>query len=135
MEFDELSQNVIGCAIEVHRNLGPGLLESTYRQCLACELSHVRIPFQMELPLPVRYKDLLLDCGYRIDLLVRSDLIVEIKSVETLLPIHQAQILTYLRLSKVFAWLTYRFQRHKAAERHQTFCSVILRALRVLRGS
>jgi len=101
MEFDELSQNVIGYAIEVHRNLGPGLLESTYRQCLACELSHVRIPFQMELPLPVRYKDLLLDCGYRIDLLVRSDLIVEIKSVETLLPIHQAQILTYLRLSKV----------------------------------
>ena len=96
-----MSQNVIGCAIEVHRNLGPGLLESTYRQCLACELSHVRIPFQMELPLPVRYKDLLLDCGYRIDLLVRSDLIVEIKSVETLLPIHQAQILTYLRLSKV----------------------------------
>ena len=101
MECDELSQNVIGCAIEVHRNLGPGLLESTYRQCLASELSHVRIPFQMELPLPVRYKDLLLDCGYRIDLLVRSDLIVEIKSVETLLPIHQAQILTYLRLSKV----------------------------------
>src|SRR5438876_8368546 len=56
MEFDELSQNVIGCAIEVHRNLGPGLLESTYRQCLACELSHVRIPFQMELPLLVRSK-------------------------------------------------------------------------------
>src|SRR5881275_2674725 len=101
MEFDKLSRKVIGCAIKVHRNLGPGLLESTYRQCLACELSHVRIPFQMELPLPVRYKDLLLDCGYRIDLLVRSDLIVEIKSVETLLPIHQAQILTYLRLSKV----------------------------------
>ena len=66
-----------------------------------CELSQAAIPFQMELPLPVRYKDLLLDCGYRIDLLVRSDLIVEIKSVETLLPIHQAQILTYLRLSKV----------------------------------
>ena len=63
MEFDELSQNVIGCAIEVHRNLRP-LAESTYRQCLACELSHARIPFQMELPLPVRYKDLLLDCGY-----------------------------------------------------------------------
>jgi hypothetical protein len=101
MEFDELSRNVIGCAIEVHRNLGPGLLESTYQQCLACELSHTRIPFQMELPLPVRYKDLLLDCGYRIDLLVSGDLIVEIKSVETLLPIHQAQILTYMRLSKV----------------------------------
>jgi GxxExxY protein len=61
MEFDELSQNVIGCAIEVYRNLGPGLLESSYRQCLACELSHSRIPFQMGLPLPDRYKDLLLD--------------------------------------------------------------------------
>jgi GxxExxY protein len=92
---------VIGCAIEVHRNLGPGLLESTYQQCLACELSHACIPFQMELPLPVRYKDLLLDCGYRIDLLVSGDLIVEIRSVETLLPIHQAQILTYMRLTKV----------------------------------
>jgi GxxExxY protein len=101
MEFDELSRNVIGCAIEVHRHLGPGLLESTYRQCLACELSQARIPFQMEAPLPVRYKDLLLDCGYRIDLLVSGDLVVEIKSVETLLPIHQAQILTYMRLANV----------------------------------
>jgi GxxExxY protein len=101
MEFDELSRRVIGCAIEVHRNLGSGLLESTYRQCLACELSHAGVPFQMEVPLPVRYKDVLLDCGYRIDLLVRSDLIVEIKSVETLLPIHQAQILTYMRLARI----------------------------------
>ena len=101
MEFDELSRSVIGCAIEVHRNLGPGLLESTYRQCLACELSHAGILFQMEVPLPVRYKDILLDCGYRIDLLVRSEVIVEIKSVEALLPIHQAQILTYMRLANV----------------------------------
>ena len=101
MEFDELSRSVIGCAIEVHRNLGPGLLESTYRQCLACELSHAGILFQMEVPLPVRYKDILLDCGYRIDLLVRGELIVEIKSVEALLPIHQAQIITYLRLANV----------------------------------
>jgi len=74
MEFDELSRKVIGCAIEVHRDLGPGLLESTYRQCLACELSHAGIPFQMELPLPVRYKEMLLDCGYRIDLLVSGGL-------------------------------------------------------------
>jgi GxxExxY protein len=80
MEFDELSRRVIGCAIEVHRNLGPGLLESTYRQCLACELSHAGVPFQMEVSLPVRYKEALLDCGYRIDLLVSGDLIVEIKS-------------------------------------------------------
>jgi len=101
MEFDALSQNVIGCAIEVHRQLGPGLLESAYRQCLAFELSNAVIPFQMEVPLPVRYKDVLLDCGYRIDLLVSGDLIVEIKSVESLLPIHQAQILTYMRLAKV----------------------------------
>ena len=101
MEFDELSRSVIGCALEVHRNLGPGLLESTYRQCLACELSHAGILFQMEVPLPVRYKDILLDCGYRIDLLLRGELIVEIKSVEALLPIHQAQILTYTRLANV----------------------------------
>ena len=101
MEFDELSNRVIGCAIEVHRNLGPGLLESAYRQCLACELSDAGIPFQMELPLPIQYKHVLLDCGYRIDLLVSGDLIVEVKCVETLLPIHQAQILTYMRLAKV----------------------------------
>ena len=101
MEFDELSRSAIGPAIEVHRNLGPGLLESTYRQCLACELSHAGIAFQMEVPLPVRYKDILLDCGYRIDLLISGDLIVEIKSVEARLPIHQAQILTYMRLASV----------------------------------
>ena len=101
MEFDELSRSVIGCAIEVQSSLGPGLLESTYRQCLAYELSHPQIRFQMELPLPVRYKDVLLDCGYRIDLLVSGDLIVEVKAVEILLPIHQAQILTYMRLAKI----------------------------------
>src|SRR5256886_14245790 len=109
MEFDELSRNVIVCAIEVHRNLGPGLLESTYRQCLACELSHAGIPFQIEVPLPVRYKDVLLDCGYRIDLLVSGDLIVEIKCIETLLPIHHAQILTYMRLAKIPVGLLINF--------------------------
>ena len=109
MEFDELSRSVIGCAIEVHRNLGPGLLESTYRQCLACELSHAGVLFQMEVPVPVRYKDILLDCGYRIDLLVRGELIVEIKSVEALLPIHQAQILTYMRLANVPIGLLIKF--------------------------
>ena len=113
MEFDELSQNVIGCAIEVHRNLGPGLLESTYHQCLACELSNAGIPFQMEVSLPVRYKDVLLDCGYRVDLLVSGDLIVEIKSVETLLPIHQAQILTYMRRAKVPLGLLVNFNMTK----------------------
>jgi GxxExxY protein len=101
MEFDELSRRVIGCAIEVHRTLRPGLLEATYRQCLAYELSEAQIPFQIEVPVPVRYKNVLLDCGYRIDLLIGADLIVEIKSVETLLPIHQAQTLTYMRLAKI----------------------------------
>ena len=109
MEFDELSRNVIGCAIEVHRNLGPGLLESTYRQCLACELSLASISFQMEVPLPVRYKEMLLDCGYRIDLVVSGDLIVEIKCVEALLPIHQAQILTYMKLAKIPTGLLINF--------------------------
>ena len=109
MMFDELSRSVIGCAIEVHRTLGPGLLESTYRQCLAYELSHSGISFQMEVPLPVRYKDTLLDCGYRIDLLVSGDLIVEVKAVETLLPIHQAQILTYMRLAKIPVGLLINF--------------------------
>jgi len=101
MDFDELSRSVIGCAIEVHRNLGPGLLESTYRQCLAYELSNKGIPFQMEAPLPIQYKKILLDCGYRIDLLLPGELIVEIKSVEGLLPIHHAQILTYMKLANV----------------------------------
>ena len=130
MEFDELSRNVIGCAIEVHRNLGPGLLESTYRQCLACELSHADIAFQMEVQLPVRYKGLLLDCGYRIDLLIRRDLIVEIKSVETLSS-NSPSANSYLHATRqCFAWLANQFQRHKAPKRHQTFRSVVLRDLR-----
>src|SRR5205085_10055090 len=109
MEFDELSRRMIGCAIEVHRSLGAGLLESTYRQCLACELSLAGNQFQMELPVPVRYKDVLLDCGYRIDLLVDRRLIVGIKSGEALLPIRQAQILTYMRLANVALGLLVNF--------------------------
>lgn len=77
MVFDDLSRSVIGCAIEVHWTLGPSLLECTYRQCLACVLSRAQIHFQREVPLPVRYKDVLLDCGYRIDLVVGGDLIVD----------------------------------------------------------
>ena len=113
MEFDELSRSVIGCAIEVHRMLGPGLLESTYRKCLAYELSEAGISFQMELPLPVQYKGILLDCGYRIDLPVNGNLIVEIKSVETVLPIHHAQTLTYMRLARVSVALLINFNVRK----------------------
>ena len=105
MEFDDLSRSVIGCAIEVHRNLGPGLLESTHRQCL----SQAGISFQMELARPVRYKGILLDCGYRIDLLVNGDVIVEIKSGESVLPIHHAQTPTYMRLAKVPVGLLINF--------------------------
>src|SRR5206468_4474259 len=116
MEFDELSRRVIGCAIEVHRNLGPGLLESTYRQCLACELSHAGIPFQMEVPLPVRYKEILLDCGYRIDLLVGGDLIVEIKCVETLLPIPSGTNSYVHATVENSGRITHQLQCHKAPE-------------------
>ncbi|MGB8342651.1 MAG: GxxExxY protein [Chthoniobacterales bacterium] len=115
MEFDELSQRVIGCAIEVHRTLGPGLLESAYRQCLAHELSLANTPFRMELPLPVEYKGVLLDCGYRMDVLVNGDLLLELKSVEALLPIHQAQILAYMRLAKVPIGLLINFNVLKLA--------------------
>ena len=99
MEFDELSNRVIGCALEVHRTLGPGLLESTYEQCLAHELSLSDISFKFQLPLPVKYKGIKLDCGYRIDLLVNDELIVELKSVDQIMGIHQAQLLTYMKLS------------------------------------
>jgi GxxExxY protein len=101
MEFDKLSQKVIGCAIEVHRHLGPGLLESTYEQCLARELKLEEVPFKMQHALPVEYKGIKLDCGYRIDLLVNDAIIIELKSVEKLLPIHEAQLLTYMKLADI----------------------------------
>ena len=85
--------------IEVHRALGPGLLESTYQQCLARELSLNGIPFTLEQPLPVSYKGIQLDCGYRIDLLIDNGLIVELKAVESVKEIHKAQLLTYMKLS------------------------------------
>lgn len=109
MKFDELSNKVLGCAIEVHRELGPGLLESTYEQCLAYELNRSKIPFQLQVGLPVEYKQTRLDCGYRIDLLVDGRLIVEVKSVEQLLKIHEAQILAYMRPSKVKVGLLINF--------------------------
>ena len=109
MIFDQLSNKVIGCAIEVHRELGPGLLESAYEQCLAAELSRSRIPFQVQVDLPVNYEGTRLDCGYRMDLLVDKQLIVELKSIEQLLKIHEAQILTYMRLAKVNVGLLMNF--------------------------
>ena len=94
----ELSDQVIGAAIEIHRQLGPGLLESAYQACLAHELSLRGILFVSQLDLPLTYKVLQLDVGYRIDLLIDDKVIVELKAVEKVLPIHEAQLLTYLRL-------------------------------------
>jgi GxxExxY protein len=109
MKFDELSKQVIGCALEVHRTLGPGLLESTYEQCLAHELSCAKLAFQLQVALPVNYKGVQLDCGYRIDVLVDGKLILELKSVETLLPIHEAQLLTYMKLARIPTGLLINF--------------------------
>ena len=101
MEKDPFTGKVIACAIEVHRLLGPGLLESTYQQCLAHELHLNEIDFKLEHPMPVDYKGVLLDCGYRIDLLVDGRLILELKAVEEVSGIHQAQLLTYMKLSGI----------------------------------
>ena len=109
MEFDELSNRVIGCAIEVHRALGPGLLESTYEQCLAHEMRLKGMGFKVQCPFPVEYKGVRLDCGYRVDFFVESALIVELKSVEQVQSVHEAQLLTYLKLARVQTGLLINF--------------------------
>ena len=101
METSELARRVIGCAIEVHRETGPGLLESTYEQCLAHELTLNGIKFQIQHPVPVEYKGIHLDCGYRVDILVEDQIILELKSVEELKKIHEAQLLTYMKLAGI----------------------------------
>jgi GxxExxY protein len=94
-----LTRRVIGLAIDVHRHLGPGLLESAYEQCLCYELEQAGIAHARQVALPLVYKTVRLECGYRMDIVVQLDLVLEIKSVELILPIHKAQLLTYLRLS------------------------------------
>ncbi len=96
--INEISQAIIGAAIEVHRTLGPGLLESAYEQCLSHEFSLRHIPFERQKPLHVDYKGVELECGYRLDFLVSGMVVVEVKAIEALLPIHQAQLLSYLKL-------------------------------------
>lgn len=95
---NELSKTIIGCAIEVHRQLGPGLLESAYQECLYYELKSNGLSVQKEKPMPIVYKEVKLDHGYRIDILVENKVVIEIKTVEALNDIHTAQILTYLKL-------------------------------------
>jgi len=108
-ERDLLTDQIIGCAIEVLRHLGPGLLESTYEECLCYELTENRIGFRRQLALPVVYKSVRLDCGYRIDIVVEERLILELRSAERLLPIHEAQVLTYMRLSGIPTGLLLNF--------------------------
>ncbi len=108
-EFDDLSHRVIGCALEVHRQLGPGLLEAAYGQCLAHELSEAGIPFAMEPTIPVMYKGVQIACGYRPDFLVDDSLILELKAVQEVLPVHEAQVLTYMRLAHVRTGLLVNF--------------------------
>jgi GxxExxY protein len=99
MYIEDGTKDIIAAAIEVHRILGPGLLESTYEECLCLELTLRGIDHDRQKQLPVEYKGKTLDCGYRLDVVVRDNIILELKSVERLLPIHEAQLLTYLRLS------------------------------------
>ncbi|HSY77185.1 MAG TPA: GxxExxY protein [Bacteroidia bacterium] len=99
MEADKITGAIIGCAIEVHKALGPGLLETAYEECLAFELKNAGLDIVRQQPVPVVYKEIKLECGYRIDLLVEKMVVVELKSVETFNPVHEAQILTYMKFA------------------------------------
>jgi GxxExxY protein len=106
---NDISRKIIGAAIEVHKHLGPGLLESAYEECLCCELDLRGIEFKRQVPLPLSYKGLNLDCGYRLDLLVEEKIIVELKTVEAIVPIHEAQMLTYLKVRDMRVGLIINF--------------------------
>lgn len=116
MTENDLSSKIIGAAIEVHKQLGPGLLESAYEICLAFELKEMGLEVKQQVALPVVYKDVKLDAGYRIDLIVENKVIVEIKSVESLADIHTAQLLTYLKLKEIKLGLLINFNSVKAID-------------------
>lgn len=99
MEVNQVTEAIIGAAIEVHRHLGPGLLESVYQACMAKEMELRSLVFEQEKPIPLNYKGLKIDNGYRIDFLVEHTVVAELKTVESLLPVHEAQLLTYLKLT------------------------------------
>jgi GxxExxY protein len=106
---DPLTEKIIGFAIEIHRHLGPGLLESAYEECLCLELRQAGLTLQRQLPLPLVYKSVRLDCGYRLDVVVERQVILEIKAVERILPVHEAQLLTYMKLSGIRTGLLLNF--------------------------
>jgi GxxExxY protein len=95
---DQLSERVIGFAIDVHRSLGPGLLEAVYEECLCLEIKSAQLNFRRQITLPVSYKGVRLNCGCRLDLVVEERIVVEVKAIEKLMPVHEAQLLTYMRL-------------------------------------
>jgi GxxExxY protein len=109
MEINKLTGEVIGAAIEVHKSLGPGLLESAYEECLCRELDLRKIAYERQKALPVEYKGVRLDCGYRLDVVVDKRLILELKACDSLLPIHEAQLLTYLKLAGIKVGLIINF--------------------------
>ena len=108
-DINELTGAVIGAAIEVHKVIGPGLLESTYEVCLCREFELRKFPFEKQKELPVEYKGVRLDCGYRLDIIIANKLIVELKACDRLLPIHEAQLLTYLKLTGIKTGLLINF--------------------------
>jgi len=109
MDINDLTGNIIGAAIEVHKVLGPGLLESTYEECLCHELALRKISYQRQVTIPLDYKGMRLECGYRLDLLVESCVLVEMKACESIQPIHEAQLLTYLKLANLKLGLLINF--------------------------
>lgn len=118
---DPLVEKVIGCAIQVHRALGPGLLESAYRRCFSHELALQGVPFRSEVAVPVVYKGTRIDCGYRADLIVNESLLLELKAVETVLPIHHAQVMTYLKLLQVKQGLLINFNSKRLVDGLKSF--------------
>ena len=116
METDFLTQKVIGCAIEVHKQLGPGLLENSYETCLIHELKLQNIDVKRQVYLPINYKGQSIDAGYRLDILIPSKLIIELKSIDKIAPIHMAQIMTYLKLSKIRTGLLINFNVNKLTD-------------------
>jgi GxxExxY protein len=112
-ELNRITQGIIGAAIEVHKHLGPGLLESAYEACTAFELIERGLQVEQQKPLPLLYKKVRLDCGYWLDIMVEEKVIVEIKAVDKLLPIHEAQLLSYLKLTKCKAGLLINFNVQK----------------------
>ena len=109
MDINKITEKIIGCAIEVHKELGPGLLESAYEECLFYELQRAGLYAERQAPVPVIYKDIKLNCGYRIDILVENKVIIELKTVDTLIPVHEAQILTYMKFAKIETGLLINF--------------------------